>query len=459
MVVIDDTIAAIATPPGRGGVGIVRLSGANAPKIAKQLIDKGPNSQESQDLKARQAMFCSFFEQDGTPIDSGILIYYPGPASYTGEHVVELQGHGGRVVMSMLLDRVIALGARQARPGEFTERAFVNNKIDLVQAEAVAGLIDSVSSQAARSAIRSLEGEFSNNINDLLQRLINLRMLVESVLDFPEEEIDFIEDADIKEKLSACIEDIDRILVRARQGTILSNGLQLAIVGSPNVGKSTLLNRLAGREAAIVSTSPGTTRDIVEENILIAGAPLNILDTAGIRDTRDEVEEEGVKRALNAASRADVILLLIEYGQNIGKEEQRVLDTLPENVKTVVVRNKIDLSENKDDLLAKNRNATEVFLSAKTGEGVDDLVQKLKTIMGMGDTGEDSYMARARHLNALSKTQEYLTTGQQRLENKNTLELLAEDLRMAQESLGTITGSFAADDLLGEIFSKFCIGK
>jgi tRNA modification GTPase len=328
-----------------------------------------------------------------------------------------------------------------------------------VQAEAVAGLIDSVSSQAARSAIRSLEGEFSNNINDLLQRLINLRVLVESVLDFPEEEIDFIEDADIKEKLTACIEDIDRILVRARQGTILSNGLQLAIVGSPNVGKSTLLNRLAGREAAIVSTSPGTTRDIVEENILIEGAPLNILDTAGIRDTRDEIEEEGVKRALNAASRADIIVLLIEYGQNIGKEEQCVLDTLPENVKIVVVKNKVDLSDNKDELLAKNRKATEVFLSAKTGEGVDDLVQKLKIIMGMGDTGEDSYMARARHLNALLKTQEYLTTGQQRLENKNTLELLAEDLRMAQESLGTITGSFAADDLLGEIFSKFCIGK
>ena len=456
MVATDDTIAAIATPPGRGAVGIVRLSGADAPKIANQLIGK---RLESQDLKARQAIFCSFFEQDGTPIDSGILIYYPKPASYTGEHVVELQGHGGRVVMSLLLDRVIALGARQARPGEFTERAFVNNKIDLVQAEAVAGLIDSVSSQAARSAIRSLEGEFSNNINDLLQRLINLRVLVESVLDFPEEEVDFIEDADIKEKLSACIKDIDKILVRARHGAILSNGLQLAIVGSPNVGKSTLLNKLAGREAAIVSTTPGTTRDIVEENILIEGVPLNILDTAGIRDTRDEIEEEGVKRALIAASRADIILLIIEYGQNIGREERRMLDTLPEKVKTIVVRNKVDLSDNKDELLGKNRNTPEVFLSAKTGEGVNDLVQILKTIMGIGDTGEDSYMARARHLNALSETQGYLTIGQQRLENKNTLELLAEDLRMAQESLGTITGSFVADDLLGEIFSKFCIGK
>lgn len=459
MVATNDTITAIATPPGRGGIGIVRLSGANAPVIAKQLINKVSGSHELKDLIARQAMFCSFFDQDGTPIDSGILIYYPEPASYTGEHVVELQGHGGRVVMSLLLDRVIALGARQARPGEFTERAFVNNKIDLLQAEAVAGLIDSVSSQAARSAIRSLEGEFSNNINDLLQGLINLRMHVESVLDFPDEEIDIIEAGDMKEKLSACIEDIDKNFIKARQGAILSNGLQLAIVGSPNVGKSTLLNRLAGREAAIVSTSPGTTRDIVEENILIDGAPLNILDTAGIRDTRDEIEEEGVKRALNAASRADVILLLIEYGQNIGSEEQRVLNTLPEKVKTLVVRNKIDLSDNKNELLVKNRNATEVFLSAKTGEGVDHLLQKLKTIMDMGNTSEDSYMARERHLNALSKTREYLKTGQHRLENKNTLELLAEDLRMAQESLSTITGSFAADDLLGEIFSKFCIGK
>ena len=456
MVASDDTIAAIATPPGRGAVGIVRLSGANAATIARQLTDKDT---QTQDLKARQAMLCSFFAQDGSTIDSGILIYYPQPASYTGEHVVELQGHGGPVVMSMLLDRVIALGARQARPGEFTERAYVNDKIDLVQAEAVAGLIDSVSSQAVRSATRSLEGEFSQNINDLLQRLINLRMFIESVLDFPDEEVAFIKEGEIKEKLSACLEDIDKILDRAKQGARLSKGLQLAIVGSPNVGKSSLLNRLAGREAAIVSTIPGTTRDIVEENILIEGVPLNILDTAGFRETRDEIEEEGIKRALNAASSADIIILLLEYEQKIGNEEQRVLNALPENVKKLVVRNKIDLAENKNELLDKNINEIEVFLSAKTGEGIDALIQQLKTIAGIGDTSEDSYMARARHLNALLKTQEYLINGQERLENNNTLELLAEDLRMAQESLGTITGSFVADDLLGEIFSKFCIGK
>ncbi len=291
MVETNDTIAAIATPPGRGGIGIIRISGAKAAVIANQLVGREPGDQG---LKAREATFCTFLGEDGTHIDNGILIYYPQPASYTGEHVVELQGHGGRVVMSMLLDRVLALGARQARPGEFTERAFVNDKIDLVQAEAVAALIDSVSSQAARSAIRSLEGEFSKNINSLLQRLISLRTFIESALDFPEEEIDFIQEADIKEKLSDCVKEIDKMLVRARQGARLGEGLKLAIVGSPNVGKSSLLNRLAGREAAIVSTTPGTTRDIVEENILIEGAPLNLLDTAGLRDTKEYVEEEGI---------------------------------------------------------------------------------------------------------------------------------------------------------------------
>lgn len=451
-----DTIAAIATPPGRGGIGIIRLSGAKAAVIAKQLVGKKLGKQN---LKAREATFCNFLGEDGTPIDNGILIYYPQPASYTGEHVVELQGHGGRVVMSMLLDRVLALGARQARPGEFTERAFVNNKIDLVQAEAVAALIDSVSSQAARSAIRSLDGKFSKNINSLLQRLISLRTFIESALDFPEEEIDFIQEVDIKEKLSACVDEIGKMLVRAQQGARLGEGLKLAIIGSPNVGKSSLLNRLAGREAAIVSTTPGTTRDIVEENILIEGAPLNLLDTAGLRDTRDDVEEEGIKRALNAASSADIILWLTEYGQKTGRAEQGLLETIPENVKMIVVRNKIDLADNKNKLLEKNKYSTEVFLSAKTGEGVDALVQQLKTIMGLSETSEDSYMARTRHLNALLRTQEFLTKAVQSAEDKISLELLAEDLRMAQESLGTITGSFVADDLLGEIFSSFCIGK
>ena len=452
----NDTIAAIATPPGRGGVGIIRISGDKAAIIANQLVGKKPGGQG---FKARKATFCSFLGNVGEPIDSGILIYYPQPASYTGEHVVELHGHGGRVVMSMLLNRVLALGARQARPGEFTERAFVNDKIDLVQAEAVAALIDSVSSQAARSAIRSLEGEFSKNINSLLQKLIGLRTFVESALDFPEEEIDFIQEADIKEKLSACVEEIGKMLVRARQGARLGEGLKLAIVGSPNVGKSSLLNRLAGREAAIVSTTPGTTRDIVEENILIDGAPLNISDTAGLRETRDDIEEEGIKRALNAADQADIILLVTEYGQKTGREEQRLLQTIPESVKTIVVRNKIDLADNKDELLHKNKHSAEVFLSAKTGEGVDELVHQLKIFMGLSETNEDSYMARTRHLNALLRTQEFLTKGAVSIKDKISLELLAEDLRMAQESLGTITGSFVADDLLSEIFSSFCIGK
>ena len=423
----NDTIAAIATPPGRGGVGIIRISGDKAAIIANQLVGKKPGGQG---FKARKATFCSFLGNVGEPIDSGILIYYPQPASYTGEHVVELHGHGGRVVMSMLLNRVLALGARQARPGEFTERAFVNDKIDLVQAEAVAALIDSVSSQAARSAIRSLEGEFSKNINSLLQKLIGLRTFVESALDFPEEEIDFIQEADIKEKLSACVEEIGKMLVRARQGARLGEGLKLAIVGSPNVGKSSLLNRLAGREAAIVSTTPGTTRDIVEENILIDGAPLNISDTAGLRETRDDIEEEGIKRALNAADQADIILLVTEYGQKTGREEQRLLQTIPESVKTIVVRNKIDLADNKDELLHKNKHSAEVFLSAKTGEGVDELVHQLKIFMGLSETNEDSYMARTRHLNALMRTQEFLTKGVVSIEDKISLELLADDLRM-----------------------------
>ena len=456
MVVTNDTIAAIATPPGRGGVGIIRLSGADAPTIAKQLLEHGS---QSHDLGTREARFSSFLAEDGILIDSGILIYYPQPASYTGEHVVELQGHGGRVVMTMLLDRVIELGARQARPGEFTERAFINNKIDLVQAEAVAGLIDSVSSQAARSAIRSLEGEFSHNINDLLQRLVELRMFVEGALDFPEEEIDFIRDAGIKEKISGCIDELGKILKGAQQGAILGEGLHMAIVGRPNVGKSSLLNRLAGREAAIVSKTPGTTRDVVDENIIIEGAPLNILDTAGIRESKDDIEEEGIKRALNAAGQADIILLLLEYGEDIGIEEQRVLDVCPGNIKVVVVKNKIDLADNKQELLEKNTGETEVFLSARTGEGVEELVQCLKIIMGLSSTNEDVCMARTRHLNALSETKGFLDQGMQHLENKNTTELLAEDLRLAQESLGAVTGSFIADDLLGEIFSKFCIGK
>ncbi len=458
MVVIKDTITAIVTPPGRGGIGIVRLSGAGAVKIAKQLLGQKLHTHCS-DLGIREAKICSFLGKDGELIDSGILIYFPQPASYTGEHVVELQGHGGRVVMSMLLDRVIALGARQARPGEFTERAFINNKIDLVQAEAVASLIDSASSQAARSALRSLEGVFSHNINRLLQRLVDLRVFVEGALDFPEEEIDFIRDSKIKEKLVACVEDLDKIFKDAKQGAMLGEGLRLAIVGRPNVGKSSLLNLLVSREAAIVSEIPGTTRDIVEETILIEGAPLSILDTAGIRESKNDVEEEGIRRALNAANHADIILLLVERGKDIGTEEQRILNACSDNVKKIIVRNKIDLAANKKELLDKNKGATEVFLSAKTGEGADHLIQRLKTIMGLSNVAEDVCMARKRHLNALSEARKFLINGLQHLENKTAPELLAEDMRLAQESLSVITGGFVADDLLDEIFSQFCIGK
>lgn len=453
---MDDTIVAIATPPGRGGVGVIRLSGADAPAIAKQLLHQESKPQE---LKVREAKLCAFLGEDGVLIDSGILIYYPQPASYTGEHVVEFQGHGGRVVMSMLLDRLITLGARQARPGEFTERAFLNNKIDLIQAEAVADLIDSVSSQAARSAARSLDGEFSNHINALLQQLISLRMSVESMLDFPEEAIDFIQSAALKEKLSACVVAVDKITKCAQQGVLLGEGLQMVIMGRPNVGKSSLLNQLAGREAAIVSATPGTTRDIIAENILIEGVPLYIIDTAGLRETENEIEAEGVRRALKAASQADIVLLVLECAQSIGVKEQAMLDTLSKKAKIILIRNKIDLLENKSALLDKNNDLAEVYLSVKTGEGMQSLIQRLKTVVGLSDTAEGVCMARIRHLHALFEAKEFLGKGVQQMENKNTPELLAEDLRLAQESLGSITGSFIADDLLGEIFSNFCIGK
>lgn len=455
MVENNETIAAIATPPGRGGVGIIRISGSKAATIAKYLLSKESGNRIV--LKPREAKLCSFLGADDQAIDNGILIYYPQPASYTGEDVVELQGHGGRVVMSMLLDRVIALGARQAYPGEFTERAFINGKIDLVQAEAVSALIDSVSSQAAKSAIRSLEGEFSNNINTLLKKLIRVRTFVEGALDFPEEEINFIKESDIEQKISICIQEIDNILTRAKQGARLGEGLNLVIAGSPNVGKSSLLNKLAGRDSAIVSMIPGTTRDIVEENILIDGVPLNILDTAGIRKAEDDIEEEGIKRALGAISKADIVLLITEYGRGI--EQQQLLKALPEKTKLIKLINKIDLAENKNELLSKNHNAKEIFLSAKTGEGITDLVGQLKKIMELNEMGEDVFMARTRHLDALLKTQECLVNGIQHLAVTKSLELLAEELRSSQQLLGTITGDFVADDLLGEIFSSFCIGK
>lgn len=446
----NETIAAIATPPGRGGIGIVRVSGRDALKIARQLIGKALQ-------QPRQAMFCNFLDEQDTTIDQGILIYYANPASYTGEDVVEIQGHAGPVLMTQLLNRVIVLGARQARPGEFTERAFLNNKVDLLQAEATIALINSASSQAAKSAIRSLQGDFSKDIYDILQKLIDLRVLAEGLIDFPDEEKEFIEQAKPKEMLSACIEKIDSLRSKARKNALLEHGLQLVIIGSPNVGKSTLFNALVGKQAAIVSDSEGTTRDVLDHNILIEGVPFHILDTAGIRTSQDDVEKQGIKRALKAASQADILLLLLEQKAELSKDITDLLDTY--NDKTIVVRNKVDLAENTSQLLDANRFATEIHISAKTGAGMQVLVKRLKNIIDGSETGEDSYMARTRHLNALTETYNHLNQGIQYIQQENVLELFAEELRLAQNALGKITGSFITDDLLAEIFSKFCIGK
>lgn len=446
----SETIVAIATPPGRGGIGIVRVSGGDALKIAKQLTGKALQ-------QPRQAVLCNFLDEQDTAIDQGILIYYPKPASYTGEDVVEIQGHAGPVLMAELLNRVIALGARQARSGEFTERAFLNNKIDLLQAEAIIALINSASSQAAKSAMRSLQGDFSKDIYELLQKLIDLRVLIEGLIDFPDEEKEFMEQAKPREVLAACIEKIDSLRGKARQRAVLEQGLQLVIVGSPNVGKSTLFNALVGKQAAIVSDVEGTTRDVLDHGILIEGVPFRILDTAGLRTSQDDVEQQGIERALNAASQADIILLLLEQEAVLNTKTADLLNTY--NEKTIVVRNKVDLAKNQSQLLDNNRFAKEIYISAKTGAGMQGLIDRLKNIIGANEISEDSYMARNRHLNALTEAYNYLNQGLQYIQKENVLELLAEELRLAQNSLGKITGSFIADDLLGEIFSKFCIGK
>ena len=446
----NQTIAAIATPPGRGGIGIVRVSGEDALKIAEQLTGRVLQ-------QPRQAVLCNFLDEKNSTIDQGILIYYAQPASYTGEDVIEIQGHAGPVLMTQLLNRVIALGARQARPGEFTERAFLHNKLDLVQAEAIIALINSTSSQAAKSAIRSLQGDFSKDIHDILQKLIELRVWVEGLIDFPDEEKGIMEQAKLREMLSACIEKTTSLRSKARQKALFEHGLQLAIVGSPNVGKSTLFNALVGKQAAIVSDSEGTTRDILDHNILIEGVPFHILDTAGLRASQDHVEQQGIERALNAASQADIILLLLDQQTEPSIEIADILARYHE--KTIVVRNKVDLAKNQNQLLDKNHSSKEIHISAKTAAGIQALIKRLQNTIAASETTEDSYMARTRHLNALTEAYKHLNQGLQYVQQENTLELLAEELRLAQNALGKITGSFITDDLLGEIFSKFCIGK
>lgn len=390
-------------------------------------------------------------------IDEGIAIYFPGPNSFTGEDVLELQGHGGPVVMDRLLSVVQQLGVRLARPGEFSERAFLNDKLDLAQAEAIADLIDASSEQAARSALRSLRGEFSARVHELVERLTELRMYVESAIDFPEEEIDFLADGEVQRRLDGIRESLAAVQKAAQQGSLLKEGMTVVLAGLPNAGKSSLLNALAGQESAIVTEIAGTTRDVLREQINLDGMPLHIIDTAGLRESTDAVEQEGIRRAWREIENADRLLLLVDDAKGVTEEEQEILKRLPEGLAMTVVRNKSDLTGN---LSGKSDGelGTEIRLSAKTGDGVELLRDYLKQSMGYQGSGEGSFMARRRHLDALERAAQNLFVGDELLQ-QGSGELLAEELRMAQQSLGEITGEVTSDDLLGKIFSSFCVGK
>jgi tRNA modification GTPase len=446
----SDTIAAIATAPGRGGVGVIRVSGSNLLPFAFALTGKTP--------PARYATLADFKAADGSVIDSGLLLYFPDPHSFTGEDVLELQGHGGPVVMQMLLARCLDLGARLAEPGEFSRRAFLNGKMDLAQAEAVADLIDAATTSAARSAVRSLQGEFSRAIDGLTAGIIDLRMLVEATLDFPEEDLDFLKAADAFGQLRRLRESLATVFDRAGQGKLLQAGLHVVLVGQPNVGKSSLLNCLAGDDLAIVTPIAGTTRDSLRSTIQIEGIPLHIIDTAGLRETEDEVEKIGIARSWQEIERSDVVVLLVDAASGVTDADRDILARLPANLPRLTVYNKIDLAgrpPGKHD----EAEGTAVSLSARTGDGIELLRAELLRIAGWHQS-EDVFIARERHLRALSVAQQHIEAAQAVVEGAMpALELFAEELRLAQQALGEITGEFTANDLLGVIFSRFCIGK
>ncbi len=447
-----DTIAAIATAPGRGGVGIVRVSGKKVVEIAEAVLGKLP--------KPRYAVYGDFLGKEGQVLDKGIALYFPNPHSFTGEDVLELQGHGGPVVLQWLLNRVVQLGARLAEPGEFSKQAFMNDKLDLAQAEAIADLIDSSSEQAARSALRSLQGEFSREVNALVESTIRLRIYVEAAIDFPEEEIDFLSDGKVAADLQGILDRLHSVFESAKQGSLLREGMSVVILGRPNAGKSSLLNALSGRESAIVTDIAGTTRDIVKEEINIDGMPLHILDTAGVREATDQVEQIGIERAWQALDSADRVLVMLQAGEAIHVEDQVILDRLPAHIPVTLIRNKIDLISHSPMVEVEAASQrTVVWLSAKQKLGLELLRAHLKTEMGFKQTGEGVFMARKRHLDALELALSWVLNGQQQLEGPAAGELLAEDLRLAQQALSEITGRFTSDDLLGRIFTSFCIGK
>jgi tRNA modification GTPase len=463
----SDPIVAIATAPGRGGIGVVRVSFGRAGSAAAETL---MHALTGQVLKPRHASYAPFFDAGGKALDQGIALYFPAPNSYTGEHVLELQGHGGPIVLQLVLQRCVdagrAFGLRLAEPGEFTRRAFLNDKLDLAQAEAVADLIEASTEAAARSAGRSLEGVFSREIHALVEDVITLRMLVEATLDFPEEEIDFLEAADARGKLARIRERLAGVLRDARQGALLREGLSVVLAGQPNVGKSSLLNALAGAELAIVTPIAGTTRDKVAQTIQVEGIPLHVIDTAGLRDTEDEVEKIGIERTWGEIERADVVLHLLDARTGVTPEDEVIAARFPANVPVVRVLNKTDLTDEGPmvstigDATATDKDLREIRLSAKQGDGIALLRAELLRIAGWQAGAESVYLARERHLIALRAAEEHLQFAAQHADqNSQALDLFAEELRLAQDQLNSITGEFTSDDLLGVIFSRFCIGK
>ncbi len=445
-----DTIAALATPPGCGGIAVVRVSGPLAPAIAGAVLGALP--------PPRQAVRRVFRDAAGAALDHGLALYFPAPHSFTGEHVLELHAHGAPVVVDMLLKRVIGLGARLARPGEFSERAFLNGKLDLAQAEAIADLVSAGSEAAARAALRSLSGEFSRRVRALTEALIRLRMYVEAAIDFPEEEIDFLSDERVARELASLLAQLEALLADTRQGALLQAGMTLVLAGAPNAGKSSLLNALAREDAAIVSPIPGTTRDIVRTRIDIDGMPIHVLDTAGLRASSDAIEREGIARARAAMARADRVLLVLDDAADSAAQLAALRAHLPEGVGCTLIYNKIDLSGRAPGPLPAAGDAA-LALSAKTGAGLEQLRAHLKQCMGFQPAEESGFIARRRHLDAIGRARDGVARGRDQLATRGAGELLAEELRRAQQALGEVTGEFTSEDLLAQIFAHFCIGK
>ncbi|MEJ2160821.1 MAG: tRNA uridine-5-carboxymethylaminomethyl(34) synthesis GTPase MnmE [Chromatiales bacterium] len=445
----DDTIAAIATPPGRGGVGIIRISGPAAAEIGKRLSGVLP--------APRRAVLARFGNIHGEALDEGLVLFFPGPHSFTGEDVVELHGHGGPVVLDLLLQSVLAAGARHAEAGEFSRRAYLNDKLDLTQAEAIADLIDSGSAAAARAALNSLRGEFSARVHRLVEMLTDLRSYVEAAIDFPDEDVDFLSDKALERRCNELDLEFSDLRACARQGSLLREGMSVVIAGPPNAGKSSLLNALAGYEAAIVTEVPGTTRDVLREQIAIDGLPLHVIDTAGLRETRDRVEIEGIRRARAELERADRALILVDATADWEREIRTLLDDLASAVPATLIVNKIDLLGAEPRI--ESGAVTRVYISALTGAGIDLLREHLKACIGFEPAGNSALSARRRHLDALVRGEAHFREAVRQLADFRAGELMAEELRLAQQALAEITGEFGSEDLLGRIFSSFCIGK